>query len=124
MFELTFIDVSEDTVVADERDRKVKGRRDDPAVGFVDRCVRAGRSALTTLVAAPVLVLAGYRDTEADSATALRAALADLERGRCRRIPLAGFDDAELTRLIKSITRADEEPGVAEPGMWMSERTS
>ena len=56
VFELTFFDVSEDTVVADERDRKVKGRRDDPAVGFVDRCVRAGRSALTTMVSSATAV--------------------------------------------------------------------
>jgi DNA-binding SARP family transcriptional activator/tetratricopeptide (TPR) repeat protein len=60
-----------------------------------------------SLVDAPVLVLASYRDTAADATDDLRTALADLDRGRCRWIPLTGFDDAEMTSLISSLTRGE-----------------
>jgi DNA-binding SARP family transcriptional activator len=65
-----------------------------------------------TLVDAPILLLASYRDTGEDVSNDLRAALADLEKGRCRRIPLSGFDDAELTRLVQSVTGTEEGLGV------------
>lgn len=52
-----------------------------------------------SLADATVLVIAGYRDAPSDSTPELRAALADLDRGRCRSISLGGFDDAELGRL-------------------------
>jgi DNA-binding SARP family transcriptional activator len=61
------------------------------------------------LLDAPVLVLASFRDTEEPSADLL-AALADLERGSVRRIALAGFDDAELSDLVLSLTRASGYP--------------
>ncbi len=57
-----------------------------------------------SLVDAPVLIVAGYRDTDADASDELRSALADLDRGRCRRISLTGFDDDELGRLVGSLT--------------------
>jgi tetratricopeptide (TPR) repeat protein len=62
------------------------------------------------LVDAPVLLIASYRDTAPESTAELRSALVDLERGRCRRLTLAGFDDAELARLLRSVTGAYEAP--------------
>jgi predicted ATPase len=56
-----------------------------------------------SLLDAPVLVVASYRDAPSDSTPELRAALADLDRGRCRSISLGGFDDAELGRLAQSV---------------------
>lgn len=56
-----------------------------------------------SLVDAPVLLVASYRDAPSDSTPELRAALADLDRGRCRSISLGGFDDAELARLAQSV---------------------
>jgi DNA-binding SARP family transcriptional activator/tetratricopeptide (TPR) repeat protein len=64
-----------------------------------------------SLVDAPVLVLASYRDTAADATDGLRSALADLDRGRCRWISLTGFDDAEMTSLISSLTRGEAAGG-------------
>ena len=61
------------------------------------------------LADAPVLVLASFRDTETPSPD-LVDALADLERGSTRRIPLAGFDDAELSDLVTAIARTDARP--------------
>jgi DNA-binding SARP family transcriptional activator len=61
------------------------------------------------LVAEPVLVLASFRDTEEPSAELL-AALADLEHGSVRRVPLSGFDDPELSDLVTSVTRAPGAP--------------
>ena len=63
------------------------------------------------LIDAPVLIVAGYRDTGADASGELRAALADLGRDRCRWISLAGFDDAEMSRLVGSVTQGDEATG-------------
>jgi DNA-binding SARP family transcriptional activator/tetratricopeptide (TPR) repeat protein len=60
---------------------------------------------------APVLVIASYRDTGPDATDELRSALADLDRGRCRWIGLSGFDDAEMTSLIGSITHAEAAGG-------------
>jgi tetratricopeptide (TPR) repeat protein len=64
-----------------------------------------------SLVDAPVLVVAGYRDTAADATDELRSALADLDGGRCRWMSLTGFDDAEMTSLVGSITRGDAAGG-------------
>jgi DNA-binding SARP family transcriptional activator len=64
------------------------------------------------LVDAPVLLIASYRDTAPDSTAELRSALVDLERGRCRRLTLTGFDDAELARLLRAVTGAYEKPGI------------
>lgn len=61
------------------------------------------------LIDVPVLIVASYRDTE-DLSTALLSAMADLERGFVRRIALAGFDDAELSDLVVSITDAPTSP--------------
>ncbi|MEO7572638.1 MAG: BTAD domain-containing putative transcriptional regulator [Acidimicrobiales bacterium] len=62
------------------------------------------------LVDAPVLLIASYRDTVPDATPELRSALVDLERGRCRRLCLTGFDDAELGRLLRAVTGSHEEP--------------
>lgn len=64
-----------------------------------------------SLVDAPVLVLASYRDRPGDATDALRSALVDLDRGRCRWISLSGFDDAEMTSLIGSITQREAAGG-------------
>lgn len=64
------------------------------------------------LVDAPVLLIASYRDTAPDATPELRSALVGLERGRCRRLTLTGFDDAELGRLLRAVTGAYEEPDV------------
>jgi DNA-binding SARP family transcriptional activator len=58
---------------------------------------------------APVLVVASMRDT-GEQSTDLIAALADLERGHARRISLLGFDDAELSDLVASVTDAPSTP--------------
>jgi DNA-binding SARP family transcriptional activator/tetratricopeptide (TPR) repeat protein len=63
-----------------------------------------------SLLDAPVLVIAGYRDAPSDSTPELRTALADLDRGRCRSISLGGFDDAELGRLAQSVVRRGAQP--------------
>jgi len=65
-----------------------------------------------TLVDAPVLLITSYRDTAPDSTAELRSALVDLERGRCRRLTLTGFDDAELARLLRAVTGVYAEPGI------------
>ena len=64
------------------------------------------------LVDAPVLLIASYRDTAPDATAELRSAVVDLGRGRCRRLTLTGFDDAELTRLLRAVTGAYAEPGL------------
>jgi DNA-binding SARP family transcriptional activator len=61
------------------------------------------------LLDSPVLILASYRDTEEPS-TELLDAFADLERGPVRRVALAGFDDAELSDLVVSVTCAPASP--------------
>jgi DNA-binding SARP family transcriptional activator/tetratricopeptide (TPR) repeat protein len=61
------------------------------------------------LVDVRVLVLVAFRDTGEPSAE-LRAALAELERGSARRVPLTGFDDAELSHLVTSIVDAEQGP--------------
>ena len=62
------------------------------------------------LADASVLVVIGYRDAPSDSSPELRTALADLERGRCRSLSLAGFDDAEMARLVQSVVGSSVEP--------------
>lgn len=64
------------------------------------------------LADAPVLLVASYRATAPDLTADLRSAIVDLERGRCRRLTLTGFDDAELARLLRAVTGAYAEPGV------------
>jgi len=59
------------------------------------------------LADAPVLLVVGYREAPSDATPELRATLADLDRGRCRSIPLTGFDDAELGRLTQSVVGVD-----------------
>jgi DNA-binding SARP family transcriptional activator/tetratricopeptide (TPR) repeat protein len=61
------------------------------------------------LIDVPVLVVASFRDT-LEQSTELLAALADLEGGDTRRIALAGFDDAELSDLVVSVTDAPSSP--------------
>lgn len=61
------------------------------------------------LIEVPVLVVASFRDT-AEQSTELLAALADLEGGGAGRIALAGFDDAELSDLVVSVTEAPSNP--------------
>jgi DNA-binding SARP family transcriptional activator/tetratricopeptide (TPR) repeat protein len=60
-----------------------------------------------SLVDASVLVLACYRDTSVEATDDVWSALVNLDPGRCRWISLTGFDDAEMTRLIGSITRRE-----------------
>lgn len=67
------------------------------------------RHLVRALVDAPILIVASYRDTE-ELSTALRATIADLERGHVRRIALAGFDDAELADLVMSVTEVRSDP--------------
>jgi DNA-binding SARP family transcriptional activator len=61
------------------------------------------------LIDAAVLVVVSFRDTE-ESSTELLTALADLDRADARRIALAGFDDAELSDLVVSVTDAPSRP--------------
>lgn len=60
-----------------------------------------------TLLDAPVLVVAGHRDAPSDATADLRPALADLGRGPCRSMSLVGFDDAEMERLVQSVSGSD-----------------
>lgn len=62
------------------------------------------------LADAPVLVVIGFRDAPSESTPELRTALAELHRGRCRSLPLAGFDDAEMARLVQSVVGSALEP--------------
>ncbi len=51
-----------------------------------------------------LLVIVSYRDSGERKSDELRATLADLDRIANRRVPLVGFDDAELAELIAFMT--------------------
>lgn len=55
----------------------------------------------------PILWVLSARDTEERSSTALRTAVADLERRPSRRMPLGGFDEDELADLVASLVAVD-----------------
>ena len=57
------------------------------------------------LIDEPILLVASFRDRE-EKSTELLAALADLEGSEARRVALVGFDDAELSDLVASVTDA------------------
>ncbi len=67
-----------------------------------------------SLADAPVLLIAGFRDTAPDSTAELRSALVDLERNGCRRCTLAGFDDSEMNRLLRAVAGEQHDPA---PGL-------
>jgi DNA-binding SARP family transcriptional activator len=67
------------------------------------------RHLASALLDVPVLVLVSFRDSGEPSAE-LRTVLAELDRGGARRIALTGFDDADLSHLVRSIVDAARGP--------------
>lgn len=63
----------------------------------------------------PVVLVLSWRDTGEDPPDHLRAALADLDAEGAQRVGLVGFDDAELTDLVTTIT--DLPGGIAPPAL-------
>jgi len=56
-----------------------------------------------SLASAPVLLVTSRREPGEQSSDQLRGALAELGRGRVRRLPLAGFGDAEIRALVADL---------------------
>ncbi len=56
-----------------------------------------------SLLDAPVLLVVSYRNPGEVRPDELRSALADLDRGRTRRVPLSGFETTELQTLATSL---------------------
>jgi DNA-binding SARP family transcriptional activator len=95
--------------------RRIAGRR--PLVLILDDLQWAEPTALLllrhlvrTLADAPVLVLVGRRDPGEQTSDQLRAALAELERGEIRHLPLTGLNEVELAELVVAATRAVPDP--------------
>ncbi len=64
------------------------------------------RHLASSLGAAPILLVATFRDRASDQSDGLRATLADLDRSGIRRLALVGFDDEELGRLVQVIVES------------------
>ena len=56
-----------------------------------------------SLAAAPVLLVTSRREPGEPASDQLRAALAELERGPVRRLPLPAFSDGEITKLVAGL---------------------
>jgi len=65
------------------------------------------RHLISTLGAAPILVVATHRDRPADQSDELRTMLSDLDRSGIRRLALTEFADEELGGLVQQIVESD-----------------
>jgi DNA-binding SARP family transcriptional activator len=63
-----------------------------------------------SLVTAPVLLIASRREPGEAASDQLRAALAEMERGRLRRLPLPTFGDDEITALVADLLPSTLDP--------------